>query len=241
MSRAVYVSTTEPNSGKSIVSLGLMQLLLQKVAKVGYFRPIIDDFKPGQIDNHINTLCTFFKIDLKFEDAYAFTRSEIIRKKNEGKEREIINTIIKKYKAIEEKFDFVLVEGTSFSGDVNIIEFDINILIAKNLGIPAIILASGVGKSIEDLVGILKIAYDSFKEKGVEVLSIVANKVAAQDRQIILSNLKQNLPADLVFNAIPINPFLANPSIKEIAEELNAKILFGDNNLNNQARLKRKL
>jgi phosphate acetyltransferase len=235
MSRAVYVSTTEPNSGKSIVSLGLMQLLLQKVAKVGYFRPIIDDFKPGQIDNHLNTVCTFFNIDLKFEDAYAFTRSEIIRKKNEGKENEIINTIIKKYKAIEEEYDFVLVEGTSFSGEPNIIEFDINVLIAKNLGIPAIILASGVGKSIEDLVGILKIAHNSFKDKGVKVLSIVANKVAPQDRQLILSSLKANLPSGIVFNAIPINPFLANPSIKEIVEELNAIILFGDNKLNNQA------
>jgi BioD-like phosphotransacetylase family protein len=28
--KAIYIATTEPNSGKSIVSLGLMQLLLGK-------------------------------------------------------------------------------------------------------------------------------------------------------------------------------------------------------------------
>ncbi len=56
MSKAVYIATTEPNSGKSIISLGLMQLLLGKAANVSYFRPIIDDFEPGGIDNHINTI-----------------------------------------------------------------------------------------------------------------------------------------------------------------------------------------
>ena len=235
MSRAVYVSTTEPHSGKSIVSLGLMQLLLQKVAKVGYFRPIIDDFEPGKIDNHIETVCSYFNIDLKFEDAFAFTTSEIISMKNDGLDNEIISTIIEKYKAVEERFDFVLVEGTSFTDEGNIIEFDINVLIAKNLGIPAIILTSNVGKTAEELVGILNMAHDSFKEKGVEVVSIIANKVPPGNREMILSNLKQHLPKGLIFNAIPLNPFLANPSIKEIVDELDAKILFGDDSLNNQA------
>ena len=107
MSKAIYIATTEPNSGKSIASLGLMQLLLSKAAKVGYFRPIIDDYPHGKIDNHINTIITHFDLKLKFEDAYAFTRSEIIHKKNENKDDEIISTIIEKYKAIEDNYDFV--------------------------------------------------------------------------------------------------------------------------------------
>jgi phosphate acetyltransferase len=51
--KGIYIATTEPNSGKSIVSLGLMQLLLGKAAKLGYFRPIIDDFSHGGIDTSI--------------------------------------------------------------------------------------------------------------------------------------------------------------------------------------------
>ena len=107
MNKAIYIATTEPDSGKSIVSLGLMQSLLGKAAKVGYFRPIIDDFKPGGIDNHINTVSTYFKLDIEFEDSYAFKRSEVIRKTNENKDGEIISKIIEKYKALEERFDFV--------------------------------------------------------------------------------------------------------------------------------------
>jgi hypothetical protein len=38
--------------------------------------------------------------------------------------------IIDKYKRLEQ-FDFVLVEGTSFSGEGTVIELDMNVLIAK--------------------------------------------------------------------------------------------------------------
>src|SRR5690606_9775282 len=155
MSKAVYIATTGPDSGKSIVSLGLMQMLLGKTAKVGYFRPIIDDFKLGTIDNHINTMISHFELELKFEEAYAYTSSQVILKKNQDKEEEIISTIITKFKAIEERFDFVLVEGTSFSGAGAIMEWDINVLIAKNRGIPAIIISSAIGKTLEGFVGIM--------------------------------------------------------------------------------------
>lgn len=233
--KAIYIATIEPNSGKSIVSLGLMQLLMAKVARVGYFRPIIDDLKPGKTDNHINTIITHFNLDMEFEDAYAYGRSEIIRKKNENKEDEIMSRIIGKYKAVEDRFDFVLVEGTSFSGEGSIIEFDINVIIARNLGAPAIIIASGIGKTMEELVGDLQMAHDSFKSKGVEVLGIMANKVEPKNQARVVSELKKQLPSKVIVSAIPLNPALADPSIKEIAEELDAKILFGKSFINNLA------
>lgn len=235
MSKAVYIATTGPDSGKSIVSLGLMQMLLGKTAKVGYFRPIIDDFKLGGIDNHINTMISHFDLELKFEEAYAYTSSQVILKKNQDREEEIISTIISKFKAIEERFDFVLVEGTSFSGEGAIIEWDINVLIAKNLGIPAIIISSGIGKTLEEFVGIMHMAYDSFIDKGVQVLSILANKVQPENISLAINGLKKELPSHVLIHAIPLNPILANPSIKEIVETLDAKVLFGENYINNQA------
>ncbi|WP_417860894.1 phosphate acetyltransferase [Winogradskyella sediminis] len=233
--KAIYIATTEPDSGKSVISLGLMQLLLGKAAKVGYFRPIIDDLKSGEIDNHINTVTSYFNLDLNFEDAYAFTRSEVIRLKNEDKDDKIISKIIDKYKAVEERFDFVLIEGSSFVGEGAIIEFDINVLIAKNLGVPAIIIANGNHKTTEDVVSNLRMAYDSFKDKGVEILSVIANKVDKTKSSIMVSELEKNLPSNVIVNAIPLNPILANPSIKEIVEELNAEVLFGESHINNQA------
>lgn len=234
MSKAIYIATTESNSGKSIVSLGLMQILLGKAAKVGYFRPIIDDFEEGSFDNHINTILTYFDLDLEFKDAYAYTKSEVIRQKNLDKDDEILGHIIHKYKAIEDHFDFILVEGTDFSGEGTIMEWDINVLVAKNLGIPAVIIASGADKTLEELVGNLYMAYDSFKEKGVEVLLTIANKVKFENIGLISSELRKKLPKKVLVGVIPMNPVLGNPTIKEIAQGLEAKVLFGEDFLNNQ-------
>ena len=174
MSKAIYIATTSPDSGKSIVSLGLMKLLLGRAAKVGYFRPIIDDYGIGIRDNHINTMISYFDLNMEYEEAYACTRSEVIQKVNNHKDDEVLDQIIAGYKAIESRFDFLLVEGTDFSGEGSIIEWDINVLMAKNLGIPTILISSGVGKPMEEFVNEQYLAYDSFKDHGVEVLLVIA-------------------------------------------------------------------
>jgi len=159
MSKAIYIATTAHNSGKSIVSLGLMHLLLGKAARVGYFRPIIDDYAEGEKDNHINTMITYFDLNMEYEEAFACTRTEVINKLNQDREDEVLDKIIAGYKAIEPKFDFLLVEGTDFTGEGAIIEWDINVLMAKNLGLPTIIVTSGVGKTLEEFVNDQYLAY----------------------------------------------------------------------------------
>ncbi|WP_166965073.1 phosphate acetyltransferase [Yeosuana marina] len=234
MNKAIYIATSEPNSGKSIVALGLMRMLLGKTAKVGYFRPIIDGDSLEKRDNHINTILSHFDLDIDYKDVFAFTRNEYINKRNSGKEGEIFDKIIEKYKALEEKNDFMLVEGTDFSGEGTAIELDANILIAKNLGIPAIIVSSGVGKSFDEFVNGLHLAYDSFNEKEVKVLAVIANKVQEKNLDLVIKGVEQNLPKDVLVNAIPLIPSLKNPTVKEIAKAIDAQIIFGKEHLNNQ-------
>ncbi len=235
MSKAVYIATIEPNSGKSIVVLGLMRMLLGKVARVGYFRPIIDDPKEGEIDNHINTVISHFELDINFKNTYAFTRSEVLQKYNQGRSGAIIDGVIEKYKNLEEKFDFILVEGTDFSDEGSIIEFDINIIIAKNLGIPSIIVASGVDKTNEEIAGNLKLAYDTFTSKDAEVVAVVANKVENGCEKELKTALEKDFEEDVAQIIIPKIGSLINPTIKEIVNELDGNVLFGKEFLNNQA------
>ncbi len=235
MSKAVYIATIEPNSGKSIVVLGMMRMLLGKVARVGYFRPIIDDPKEGEVDNHINTVISHFELDINFKNAYAFTRSEVLQKYNQGKSGEIIDGIIRKYKNLEERFDFILVEGTDFSDEGSIIEFDINVIIAKNLGIPAVIVASGIDKKNEEIVGSLKLAYDTFNSKDVEVMALVANKVSPGCEDGLRALFDNDFKNGVDRIVIPKINSLINPTIKEIVNELEGTVLFGKEYLNNQA------
>lgn len=232
--KAIYIATIEANSGKSIIALGLMHLLLGRMARVGYFRPIINDYPDGVEDNHIATILSYFKIPMQYEEAYACTRSEVVQKNSRNQEDEVLDKIIAGYKAVESKFDFVLVEGTDFVGEGAIIEWDFNVLIAKNLGIPAIIISSGRSKGIEEFENSLVLACDSFADRGVKVLMVVANKIETENREMVLERLEKELPEDTLIAAIPHNPALAYPTIREIVSALDGIVLFGEDHLDNR-------
>lgn len=234
MNKAIYIATIEPNSGKSIITLGLMRLLLGKMARVGYFRPVINDFPEGQRDNHIETILSHFNLPMSYEEAYAFTRSEVVLKNSRNEDDEVLDTLIDKFKSLESRFDYVLVEGTDFEGEGAIIEWDMNVLIAKNLGIPTIIISNGIGKSMNEFVNALKLACDSFKDNGVEVLMVVANKIQPENREPVIQRLAAELPDGVIAAAIPLNPVLANPSVREIMDALGGRLLFGERYLEKQ-------
>lgn len=232
MSKGIYVATIEPNSGKSLVVLGLMRMLLGKTATVGYFRPIIEDHEPGEMDNHINTVISHFDIDINYKKTYAYTRNEVLDLYNQGKSGEVIDEIIKKYKYLEARFDIVLVEGTDFSHENSSLELDINILISKNLGIPVIIVSQGDKKDIKEIVDSVQLAHDTFKEE-VDVLSIMTNKIDFNNISILKEELKKRIANGTDISFIPKIKSLANPTIKEIVKALDAKVLFGKAMLNN--------
>lgn len=234
MNKAIYIATIESNSGKSIITLGLMRLLLGKMARVGYFRPVINDFPEGQRDNHIETILSHFNLPMSYEEAYAFTRSEVVLKNSRNEDDEVLDTLIDKFKSLESRFDYVLVEGTDFEGEGAIIEWDMNVLIAKNLGIPTIIISNGIGKSMNEFVNALKLACDSFKDNGVEVLMVVANKIQPENREPVIQRLAAELPDGVIAAAIPLNPVLANPSVREIMDALGGRLLFGERYLEKQ-------
>jgi len=234
MNRAIYIATGEPESGKSIITLGLMRILLGRTTKVGYFRPIIEVSEKRKKDNHIETVLSHFKLKMEYEECYALTGAEVIQKKTNNEDGDILDIIIKKYKVLEDRFDFILVEGTDFSGDGIFVELDINALIAKNLGVPVILVGSGKDKARDELINNLLLTYDSFHDKEVKVLGVVANKVAEEDASAIEKTLRKRVASDVFVGVIPMIRSLNSPTIKEYIDELEATILFGEEFITNQ-------
>ncbi len=231
MNKAVYIATIEAFSGKSLISIGLMNELLTRKNKVGYFRPVINDYPEGKKDNHIMTMIQFFKLDLSYDDAYGFTRSDIIDLLNQGQENKILETIIRKYKKLEKKFDFILIEGSDFSGEGSMIEFELNVKLASNLSIPTILVSSGVSKTFEEYISNIKLAYDSFKDEKVEVPAIIANKIKPKNLKTVVSRIKKLVDKDTYVAAIPRDENLLKPSMRDILNYFDGKVLFGENHL----------
>src|SRR3954462_11474096 len=139
MTKSIFIATTEPYSGKSVVALGLVNMLLGKTKKIGYFKPIINIDPADGKDGHIETIIEYFNLGVKYEDTYGLTRSNLMRQTEMGDLGAILNLIIRKFKKLEEEYDYTVIEGSDFLGEGIAFEFELNISIVKNLSTPVII------------------------------------------------------------------------------------------------------
>ena len=77
MAKNLFITATEAKSGKSVIALGMMQLLLKNLRNVAFFRPLIADPPlSGARDTDIHLILTHFGLDIPYEDTYAYTFKE---------------------------------------------------------------------------------------------------------------------------------------------------------------------
>ena len=235
MIKTVFIASTESHSGKSIISIGLVNMLLGKAQKIGYYKPIISQNQLEEKDNHIRTILNYFDLPMTFEDTYAFTWQQAMQQMETESQGEMIDTIIRKFKYLENKYDFTVVEGSDYLGEGSAFEFEVNVQIAKNLRAPAIIVISGEGKSTAQVVNGALTAIHNFEAREIKVLALVANKVKSENAKDIEDLLKRQLSSEILLAVIPEDKGLQSPTMKEIYQKLGGKLLFGEEHLSNQA------
>lgn len=237
MAKSIYVATTESQSGKSLISLGLVELALRKTNNVGVFRPIIHEKGlNGERDDHLDLLIENFKLKQTFEDSYAFTRGQANELIAHGRIDELIETTIEKFKKVENSCDYIIVEGTDFiGGEGTAFEFDVNAELARNLSSPVLIVESASGEDMNQSLRNLSLAIDSFINRECSVLGVVVNKVPMLQRENYLEGLKKEIPSNILSYAIPENKILGSPTMLEIKKQLNASILYGEDKLDTLA------
>jgi len=232
MADNLYVTSTERKSGKSVISLGLTEMLIRNVDKVAFFRPLIYvDSDKKEIDNDINLISDYYHLDIPYDRMYGFSTDEANEMLSQGKYDELIEKIVTKYKYLEENYDFVLCEGTDFEGATSAFEFDINADIANNLGCPVVLSANAYNRSEEGVIRSVETSLESFIEKHCKVVAIIVNRAEKGER--IVSKLKDNplVKESLVFS-IPNIKSLQYPTVGEVAKALNARVVSGQVKLN---------
>ncbi|MGL1887399.1 MAG: phosphate acetyltransferase [Reichenbachiella sp.] len=235
MSKSVYISTIEANSGKSLISLGLMELLLRKSDKIGYFRPIIKKGKSNR-DYHTTLMLDYFNLEQRYEDCFVFTGDQVSKMLGSGQIEKVIDKIISHYKKLEAQYDFILIEGTDFDGDNVAFEFELNSAIAKNLSSPVLVVGTGRHKTPEDAADSMKFALESFEDEECEVIGAILNRVnekSIEDFQRALRKKLGTTGKDKELAVIPNNSILSSPSVAEIVDQLDARVLFGKELIHN--------
>ena len=235
MAKNLYVTSTETRSGKSAICLGIMELLVRNINKVGFFRPLIRE-QNGKPDNDIDLISRYFKLDIPYDDMYGCTTNEANELIALGKQDELIERIFNKYNRIENDYDFVLCEGTDFEGSTSSLEFDINAVVANNLGCPVLLVATAHNKTPGETFNSIEVTVESMNEKGCKILSIIVNRANPSNEKEIINYLERKYEdAGYLIYTIPNEKYLGNPTIGEIVEILNARVLYGHDQLDRHA------
>jgi len=231
MASNLYITTTEPRSGKSAIVLGVMELLLRNLGTVGFFRPIVD-IRGAQSDDHDTRLVRDY-FELEPDNAcYAYTLAEATSMLNDGRQSELLDGVLNRYKELESRCDFVLCEGTDFEGVTSAFEFDINVDIANNIGSPVMVITNGRDKAVDDIVGSTVMAVDSYEARGAQVLAAFINRCPPETLDQAAEHLVERLSGqDCLAFALPEEPELGKPTPREIAQALDAEVLSGADRL----------
>ena len=231
MTNSIYIAVTEPYTGKSVVALGITELLLRRTSRVGIFRPVIGDWKPGQRDKTIDLLLRHFNLPIEYDATHAFHRSAAARLISQGGTDAFMDQIITKFKELESRCDFVLCIGSDFEGEGTAFEFDLNAEIARNLGAPVLVVSSAAGRDIPTVVNSVNATEEAFTARGCQILGTIVNRVdpaRAEDLKSALSVLSQEKE---LLSVIPENAVLSAPALGEIADHLGAEVLMGERHL----------
>jgi phosphate acetyltransferase len=235
MAYSLYISTTESGSGKALVALGILDLILRKTNKVGFFRPIIASREEGSLDEDIDLILKYFHLEQSYEESYGLTHKQVNDLLIRSSVGDVLEKVIDKYKALEKKFDFILCEGSDYLGENSAAQFNLNAEIAQNLGCPVLILGNADKRSLEEAINPIKISCDTYQEQNCQVIRIILNKARPEEREQLQTALEKEFPNGYTLAVFPYNQKLNSPRIKDIARQLGAQVLYGEKRLNGLA------
>jgi phosphate acetyltransferase len=225
MSRNLYIATLEAQSGKSLVLLGLMELLSTRVEKVAVFRPVIPD--PDQIDNDLELVRKRYKLKYPPEAMFGVGHAEARMLAGNGDFEELLKRIYKKYKTLEGQCDFVICEGTDLTSVSSAFELDFNLRVANELGCPILLLTSGRNRTLDEIVGVLRTGRELLNSEGCDLAAIFVNRVAPEAAAELTQQLRTGVAGSVPVYVLPEDRTLCMPTVGEVSKALDCKQLRG--------------
>lgn len=227
----VFVAATRQNDGKTMVSLGLFNEFQNHYSDLAYIKPVGQQYRlidGEKIDKDAVLIHSTYQLSDRLSDMSpiaiprGFTRAYI----EQGQRQELIEKVRSAYETLARGKKFVLIEGTGHAGVGSV--FDMcNADVAKLLGARVIIVSlGGIGRPIDEIM-MNKALFD---RKGVELLGVIINKVDPEKYDKVNSLVRKGLSrfGIRVFGVIPLVQTLSKPSLAELVEDLDADLLYGE-------------
>ena len=244
---SIFVTATQAGSGKSTISLGLVNLLERTLGRVGYFKPIGLLGDRG-VDPDVRLMKDSLGLDFSVEEMAPVSMDQVAEALAQGSYDHVVDTILEAYQRIADETDFVVCEGTDYFGAMASFEFNINADLSKNLGAPIMLVANAVECTLqennrdprrrdlgcESMLKNINLVKESFDEKACDFFGVIINRASARELQQIHQHCKDELNQQQikVLGSIPRTDMLEKPRLEEVAAALEAEVISGRERLN---------
>ncbi|MER5378366.1 phosphate acetyltransferase [Streptomyces sp. NPDC002553] len=222
MTRSVYVTGIDRGDGRQVVELGVMELLTRQVDRVGVFRPLVHDGP----DRLFELLRARYRLAQDPATVYGMDYHEASALQAEQGTDELVSTLVDRFHRVARDYDVVLVLGTDYADTQFPDELSLNARLANEFGASVIPVVGGRGQTAESVLAETRNAYRAYDGLGCDVLAMVTNRVAREDRESIAEQLVSRLPVPCY--VLPDEPALSAPTVAQISHALGAKVLLGD-------------
>ncbi|MEM7662855.1 MAG: phosphate acetyltransferase [Pseudomonadota bacterium] len=229
MSSALYLLSTEAESGKTALALALFENIAKKVVRPAIFRPVThngsDDYL---IDLLLSRLPESQRPDPK--DCFGVTYEDRHQDTDTARQK-----ILERFRDLTAKCDGVLVIGSDYTDVGANTELDHNIAIARDLGTPVVTVVSGRGgrgpRSAENISSAAEHALEHLIDAKLPMISVVANRVSLDQTDDVAHRLEQivtDLSLDIPVSVVSELPLLSAPTLQDISEASRAKLVSGN-------------
>ena len=229
MDRRIFITSTEPRSGKSLVTIGLMNALQGIIPKVGYMKPIGQRYiGESNIDADALLVRDIFGLEDKLEDINPAS----IKDAQEDKDK-LFERVFAACSRLSEGKDVVVFEGTDYTSTISALEFDINAELAHNLVAPVLLVASGADKSFSQIVDNIVETTESLQAMNCNLLGVVVNRFETESFTRDTEQLREMLAKRKItlYGSLPSHVLLSRPRLRDVAEQISAEIFYQGDDL----------
>ncbi len=218
--KSLYISSHEKGAGNLIISMGLMEFLKGTFLKVAFFRPFVEH---NTCDWDIDRS----QLDFESKESYGYSVQEAEKLIAENKITFLIENLIEKYKKLEENYDFVIVQGLHQDAFSSVLNIDINLEIAKNLGSSYCIILKANGKNKETILDEIVIESKAIQLSGCTHFATFINRVDEDIIPLLQLELKKQKNIIPVYFLKEVEE-LGKPTISEIKYHLECRVILGE-------------
>jgi len=216
--KSLFIAAQDINAGTLFVSMGMMEILKRNLHRVAFFRPII--YKNDVVDGDIDFMIKRYNLEIEYKDSFGFDVAYVEDMIAFNRTDKLVNQIMTKFKKLENEYDFVLCEGIRRSFLSTNINYDLNVMIAQNLGSAYINIINAKERSAKEVYESIKLEEKNISSLGSTHFATFVNRLDENKYKQLEKKIKS---CDCTTYLLPESEELSLISIGDVIETLNAK------------------